>query len=109
MFDDLGATIIAILFADFSEFGLDDATNFFLRIKNAFELFNKCLNFLEFIQDFLALQSSELLQTHLEDSCSLLVRKLELFHQTSMSILNIFGGTNQSNDFIDMIKSLFET
>ena len=80
-FDDFGTSIVTVFSGNFHEFRFNHAQHLGFTLENSLELSNQLLDFRQLFFNFLALKTSELLQTHVKNRLSLDSGEFKLLHQ----------------------------
>ena len=81
---------------------------FFSAAKNLLQFFDERLDFLQFIQNLLALEAGQLLQAHVQDRLRLQVAELELLHQACLCFGHVLRCADELDDLVDMIERFFQ-
>ena len=93
-----------MLLLNFAELLHDDFTNLGIARQNFLQFGNPLAKFFEFIFNFLALETGQALQLHLEDGLGLNLAEFELRHQAFTGFGCSFRGADQLDDRIDVIE-----
>src|SRR5215510_14053332 len=102
----LGAPRVAILFLDRQKLGADDRHQLGVRGEDALQLFDERQNLLVLLDDLVALELGQALQTHVEDRARLDLGELELSHQGFARGVGALGLADQADHQVELLDRL---
>ena len=104
--DDLGATLVRVLFLNLKQLLFDDRINLLLARQNAPQLFNLLNNGQILFFDLIPLQSGQLIKSQFKNRIRLPVTQLVLCDQLLLRRGAIFGSPDDLHEVVQMIECL---
>ncbi len=101
---DFSAASLAIFVADFKHLLFDDPHEFMDVREQILVIGDFSNQLLIFGFDFIAFETSQPLQTHVQNRLGLLIAKPEILHQTVTGFINSTRSTNQFNNGVYMVE-----